>query len=106
VGEMGKDVGPRDVLIDWVAGQWGDQISVHHGHMPDIEIISDTEARGIWAMEDQIWRPKDHPLSGDYSYLHGWGHYREKYVKLDCGWRILEAELTRLRVEWVKTYSG
>jgi hypothetical protein len=57
-------------------------------------------------MEDQIWRPKDHPLSGDYSYLHGWGHYREKYVKLDCGWRILEAELTRLRVEWVKTYSG
>jgi hypothetical protein len=106
VGEMGKDVGPRDVLIDWVAGLWGDQVSVHHGHMPDIEIISDTEARGIWAMEDQIWRPQDHPLSSDYSYLHGWGHYREKYVKIECGWRILEAELTRLRVEWVKTYSA
>ena len=60
VGEMGKDVGPRDVLIDWVAAQSADQVSVHHGHMPDIEIVSDTEATGVWAMEDLIWRSKEH----------------------------------------------
>ena len=28
--------------------------SVHHGHMSEIEIISDTEAKAIWAMEDQV----------------------------------------------------
>ena len=32
VGEMGRDIGPRDVLIDWVAAQSADQVSVHHGH--------------------------------------------------------------------------
>lgn len=54
-------------------------------------------------MEDLIWRSQEHPLSGEYSHLHRWGLYRERYVKLDVGWRILETELTRLRVEWVKT---
>lgn len=54
-------------------------------------------------MEDLIWRSREHPLNGEYAHLHGWGHYRERYVKLDVGWRILETELTRLRVEWVKT---
>jgi len=104
VGEMGKDVGPRDVLIDWVKAQSADQVSVHHGHMPDIEILSDTEAKGTWAMEDLIWRSKEHPLNGEYSHVHGWGHYRETYVKLDVGWRILTTELTRLRTEWVKVF--
>ena len=31
--------------------------SVHHGHMPEIEILSDTTARAIWAMFDErpVW---------------------------------------------------
>ena len=28
--------------------------TVHHGHMPDIEITSPTTAKGIWAMEDKL----------------------------------------------------
>ncbi len=104
VGEMGHSVAGRDRLIAWVDQQSADQVSVHHGHMPDIEIVSDTEATGVWAMEDLIWRSKEHPLNGEYSYVHGWGHYREKYVKLAEGWRIRETQLTRLRTEWVKTF--
>jgi hypothetical protein len=34
------------------AGMEGVQ-TVHHGHMPEIEINSRTTARGIWAMEDR-----------------------------------------------------
>jgi hypothetical protein len=55
-------------------------------------------------MEDLIWRSKEHPLNGEYNHVHGWGHYRETYVKLDVGWRILTTELTRLRTEWVKVF--
>jgi len=100
---MGKDVAGVDALIEWVAMQSADQVSVHHGHMPDIEIVSETEANGVWAMEDLIWRSREHPLNGEYSYVHGWGHYRETYVKLEAGWRIRTTQLTRLRTEYMKT---
>jgi hypothetical protein len=103
VPELGADVGPRERLLEWVREQTADQVSVHHGHTPIIEFVSDTEATGIWAMEDIIWRSREHPLGGEYGYIHGWGHYRETYVKLAVGWRILSTQLTRLRTEYVKT---
>lgn len=102
VGEMGQDVQGRDALIEWVAAQSIGQVSVHHGHMPIIEFTSDTTATGLWAMEDRIYRAKEHPLNGDISYVLGFGHYHEEYVKLDCGWRIQTTKLTRLRTEYVK----
>ena len=34
-----------------------DVITVHHGHMPEIELTSPTTAKGIWALEDQLWWP-------------------------------------------------
>jgi len=104
VGEMGAAVSGRDEMIAWVAEQSADQVSVHHGHMPDIAILSDNEARGVWAMEDLIWRSKEHAEIAGASYIHGWGHYRETYVKLAEGWRIQTTELTRLRTEYVKTF--
>lgn len=91
-----------DTMIAWLIQQAADQVSVHHGHTPDIEILSDTTAKGVWAMEDRLYRSKEHPLNGDVSYLHGFGHYHETYVKLDRGWRIQSTRLTRLRVEAVR----
>lgn len=102
VPEMGRRVEPRNVLIDWVKAQSADQVSVHHGHMPIITLTSDTTATGIWAMEDRIYRSKEHPLNGDTAYVLGFGHYHETYVKLDCGWRIQSTRLTRLRTKYVK----
>ncbi|MBV9840062.1 MAG: nuclear transport factor 2 family protein [Sphingomonadaceae bacterium] len=69
--------------------------SVHHGHMPEIELLSPTEARGIWAMEDIIAHP-------DGSVFRGYGHYHERYRKDDEGWRIARLHLTRIRLETSK----
>src|SRR5947199_180691 len=33
-------------------------ITVHHGHTAEIEILSATSARGIWAMADKLWKPQ------------------------------------------------
>ena len=88
-----------DTIIEWVAANAGNQISVHHGHMPDIEILSDHEARGIWAMEDTLRLPENNPALLGYTYLHGYGHYHETYVKRSEGWRIQTTKLTRLYVE-------
>ena len=58
--------------------------------MPEIDFISDSEAKGVWAMEDIV----DH---GD-NVLYGQGHYHETYRKLDGAWRIASVHLTRIRL--------
>ena len=64
--------------------------------MPEIELTSATTARGIWALEDQLWWPEGGPLK----HMHGFGHYHETYEKLnggqDAGWRIKTMTITRL----------
>jgi SnoaL-like domain len=70
-------------------------ITIHHGHMPEIEIISPANARGIFAMEDLIWWPE----GASRKTLHGWGHYQETYEKPQGKWLIKTLRLTRLRLE-------
>jgi hypothetical protein len=87
-----------ETIIAWAQKVSEGIQSVHHGHMPDIVFTSDTTAKVIWAMEDQIHWPK--PMAKGHTRLHGWGHYHETYVKLAAGWRIKDCSLTRLRIEW------
>ena len=104
VPEAGVIVEPLDEVIRWVSASVGDQVSVHHGHMPIIEFTSDTEAKVIWAMEDRLYRTSEHPLEDGSTWLHGFGHYHETYVKTAAGWRIRSSRLTRLRVETGKHF--
>ena len=64
--------------------------TVHHGHMPEIDVTSETTATGVWAMEDIVETPGD--------ILHGYGHYWETYRKVDGKWLIETLHLTRTRV--------
>jgi hypothetical protein len=67
-------------------------VSVHHGHMPEIELTSPTTADGIWSMEDHVrW--------ADGYETHGYGHYAETYEKADGRWRIKTMKLTYLRTD-------
>ena len=71
--------------------------TVHHGHMPEIQIETDSQASGIWAMEDKLWVQEGSPLP--FRWMHGYGHYHERYVRFADGWRISEIRLTRLRID-------
>jgi hypothetical protein len=68
-------------------------MTVHHGHMPEITIVDDTHAHGIWAMYDLV---EPAPDSG-YPVLTGFGHYTEEYRKVEGRWRIARLRLTRLK---------
>src|SRR5438874_13260125 len=70
-----------------------DVLTVHHGHMPEIELTSATTATGVWSMEDMLRWPNG-------SELHGFGHYHETYEKADGRWRINARTLTRLRTDF------
>lgn len=76
--------------------------SVHHGHTPQIELTSDTTARGVWAMEDRLWWT--HGEAEEH--LHGWGHYHETYRKVDGRWLISARTLTRIRVDVTPGFLG
>lgn len=67
--------------------------TVHHGHCHEIEILSESEARGVIAMEDQIWDQTGTTLT-----LHGMGHYHETYRKEASGWKIVTSRISRLHV--------
>lgn len=81
--------GKQDLIDYWNSNT--DRVeSVHHGHMPEIEVLSETEATGVWAMEDIV--------EFTDSVLHGYGHYHETYRKETGVWRIAKLHLTRLRL--------
>jgi uncharacterized protein (TIGR02246 family) len=69
-----------------------DVVTVHHGHMPEIELTSPTTATGTWAMEDLLRWPAGNEV-------HGYGHYLETYEKSDGTWLIKTSTLTRLGVD-------
>lgn len=65
--------------------------TAHHVLLPEIIITGPDTATGVWAVNDEIWFPTCH--------FKGWGHYHEKYLRTDDGWRIASTQVTRNRVE-------
>ncbi|MET0276485.1 MAG: nuclear transport factor 2 family protein [Acidimicrobiia bacterium] len=96
-----EDNGPRDVprsrddiIADYERSVQG-LLTVHHGHMGEIEFQSPSDATGIWAMED-IVRQAD---GANIREMHGYGHYHERYILDEEGkWRIAALRVTRLFV--------
>jgi ketosteroid isomerase-like protein len=88
----GEVVSGADNFMTFLRGMIGDVETVHHGHMPEIDLTSPTTARGTWAMEDRLRWPNG-------TELHGFGHYHETYEKTEYGWRIKTTTLTRLRMD-------
>jgi hypothetical protein len=83
-----------DEFVAHVKSRLATAVSAHHGHMPEIELTSNTTAIGIWAMYDWVDDP-DHGRA-----FIGYGHYHEQYKRgADGRWRISELRLTRLRVD-------
>jgi hypothetical protein len=80
----------RDAYIAQISEILQDASTIHHGHMPEISVHSETEATGIWAMEDIVELPG---MS-----LQGWGHYHESYRKEQGQWRISSIRLSRLKL--------
>jgi len=82
-----------DAFIAFLRETLDDVVTVHHGHMPEIELTSPTTATGIWALQDVLEWPNGVEL-------HGYGHYHETYVKTGDAWRIKSTKLTRLRMDF------
>lgn len=85
----------RGTITQSVKDVLGDTQSVHHGHMPEIEIIDDDNASAIWAMFDILRFSPGQAVSE----MVGYGHYHETYLRVDGSWKIATLKLTRLRLD-------
>jgi hypothetical protein len=85
----------RHEIATFVSSAVADVQTVHHGHMPEIDVGAPEWATGTWAMEDVLRWPDGAPIRG----LHGYGHYHETYEKHGDRWLIASTKLTRLRVD-------
>ena len=92
----GRKIVGADAFVDFVRGTLGapSRKTVHQVHAPEIELTSETTARGIWALEDLV-------RFAPGLDMHGYGHYHETYEKQDGQWRIRSSKLTRLREDIV-----
>jgi uncharacterized protein (TIGR02246 family) len=81
-----------DEFLAFLRETLADAVTVHQGHMPEIELTSATTATGIWALNDIVIFPNGLRLDGH-------GHYHETYEKSADGWRISSSKLTRLHVD-------
>lgn len=85
----------RDAIVDYVRSGISPITSAHYGHMPEIDIMTEDSATGIWALADILRMPPGAP----FARFHGYGHYHEEYVREDGAWRIAALRITRLMVE-------
>jgi hypothetical protein len=94
----GKGLSGRKAVVDFIRGAVGDARTIHHGHMPEIELLARDKARGIWAMFDWVEFSTPKGPRG----IRGYGHYHETYEKRDGAWVITTLRLTRLRVDPIR----
>jgi hypothetical protein len=88
----------RKALLEFFKDVLGNDsmITVHAGYSAEIEIISDTTAKGVWALSDYVITEPD-------SKMRGWAHYSDEYIKENGKWKIKSAKITRIRQELITT---
>jgi len=65
-------------------------ISMHQCHHPEIELTSDTTARGVWALQDYVI------VTQANISLRGAAFYHDEYVKANGEWKIKHTGYERI----------
>jgi len=89
-----KIVGAKEIAARVAAALEG-VTTAHQIHTPELEILSEDHATGIWPLNDVLSRMRD----GKRHWMRGYGHYRQVYRKAAGRWVIQEHRLTRLLLE-------
>ena len=92
LGGDGQIFRGREAIVAMIRAAVEGLITVHHGHAPEIDVLTERTARGIWALEDILRFPSGELL------LNGFGHYHETYEKAGADWQIKTSRLTRLHL--------
>jgi hypothetical protein len=87
----------RDEIMTRITSLLVDVVTVHYGHMAEIDFASPTRATGIWALEDKLWFGPQSSSPG--LRVHAYGHLNDVYSMIDGDWLLQSVEISRLRVD-------
>jgi hypothetical protein len=84
------------------AGNRPDDVLIHHLFSDQIDVATADSARGVFAMEDLIFRSDDSEPPADLPFktLHGYGHYHAHFVRAGGSWSIAKLIQTRLKLDF------
>ena len=84
----------RDTALAAVRASIETAKTAHQVHNPEIT-LKGNEATVIWAMQDRVfWSPERPSITG-------YGHYHERWVKVDGSWKIATMKLVRLHIDFI-----
>ena len=80
----------RDAIVAWLKNAIDNPIvTLHQVHNPEIELTSESTAKGTWYLEDRVInRGPDYPEMPAHSILTGAAFYADEYRKVDGEWKI------------------
>jgi len=82
----------RDNVIAAIRASVTGARTVHQVHIPEVEISGD-EAHAVWPVQERvIW---DNGTS-----LTAFGHYHDRWVRIDGHWALAESKLTHLIMDF------
>lgn len=81
----------RDAIVEWLRDAMGAETfhSSHRCTHPEIELVSDTEATAVWALDDTVVETA-HDVT-----IRGAAFYTDRYRKVDGRWLIAETGYKR-----------
>ena len=85
-----KTEGRKEYLENIGVSFSSESIGHHNGHHPEIQILSDTEATGIWYLADHMW------ILNHNAKTSGTAIYWDRYLKVDGQWLIRNTNYERL----------
>ena len=89
----------RDQILEAIAGSFNaNGVGCHTGHHPEIDVLTDSTATGIWYLTDIFINLKEKVRTT------GSALYRDKYLKVAGQWRIAESTYERV-YEQVETFK-
>ena len=81
----------RDQYLEAIRNSFHrESIGHHNGHQPEIQILGETEATGIWYLADQMW------ILNNKFYTVGTALYWDRYLKVDGRWTIKDTKYERI----------
>lgn len=81
----------RDEYVSSVSESFHTRSVGHHnGHHPEINILSATEATGVWYLADDMW------ILNHAAYTTGTAIYWDRYEKVDGRWLIADTQYERI----------
>ena len=81
----------RDEYLDSLKKSFHrESVGHHNGHHPEIQILGETEATGIWYLADNMWM-----LNAQF-FTTGTAIYWDRYLKVDGRWVIRDTKYRRI----------